>query len=144
MHSEVEKAYLAGLIDGEGSIGIDAHGGLRVPSVRITITNSCIDVLEEMAGLWGGAVTTRRRRVFNWKETADLRIGAKTAVDILKEIQPYLKIKRGQCQVALDFGKTVNPRKHRTKRLSPDVVQHREELRQIMLELNQRGYAPTS
>ena len=43
MHSEVEKAYLAGLIDGEGSIGIDAHGGLRVPSVRVTITNSCIE-----------------------------------------------------------------------------------------------------
>jgi len=144
MHSEVEKAYLAGLIDGEGSIGIDAHGGLRTPSVRVTITNSCIELLEEIAWLWGGAVTTRRIRKFNWKATADLRVGAKTAVDILEEIQPYLRIKRAQCQVALDFAKTVNPKEHRSKALPLDVIQYREELRQIMLSLNKRGYAPTS
>ncbi len=139
MHSPTERAYLAGLIDGEGSIGICTFGGHRVPAVVLTITNSCIEVLEEMADLWGGNVTTRRKRAFNWKETADLRTGAKTAVEILKEVKPYLKIKQAQCQVALKFGKTVNPKEHRTRKLSLQTIRYREQLRQEILKLNKRG-----
>ena len=139
MHTETDRAYLAGLIDGEGSIGIDAHGGHRVPSVRVTITNTNYPLLQEIHAIWGGALTTRRIRIIGWKASSDLLFGAKTAIEVLREIQPYLRAKKKQCDVALRFQETVNPPEHMTQRKTPEVVALREQLRRKILELNKRG-----
>ncbi len=137
MHSETDKAYLAGFIDGEGSIGIDNHGGVRTPSVRITITNTDINVLEEIKELWGGALSTRRIRVPGWKASSDLLIGAKTAVNLLKEIQPYLRIKKEQCEVAFKFQETVSS--SQTRGVPLEIREYRQRLRTQMKLLNVRG-----
>ena len=132
-------AYMAGLIDGEGSIGIDNHGGVRVPSVRVTVTNTDIDTLEDLKSLWGGCVSTRRQRHEGWKAASDLIWAGGRAAEVLRTVQPYLRIKTEQCRVALSFAETVNPPEHRTKPISPTVQWARQQMRGMMLGLNQRG-----
>lgn len=144
MRTETDRAYLAGLLDGEGHIGINNFGGHRVQAIRIAITNTDIETLKELQGVWGGALTTRRVRVPGWKASADLLFAASTAVEILREVEPYLRIKHDQCQLALRFADTVNPASHRTRRLPEGVKQFRETIRQQMLALNKRGATPTS
>ena len=132
-----DRAYLAGIIDGEGSIGIDNHGGVRTPSVRITLTNTNIDMLAELKVLWGGWLTTRRQRKIGWKYVADLVWAGKPTDKVLKAIRPYLRAKRGQCKVALLFNKTVG---QPTRGVPLKVQAYRQELRKQMLELNKRGH----
>ena len=138
---DTDKAYLAGIIDGEGSIGIDNHAGHRTPSVRITITNTNMNMLAELKALWGGSLTTRRIRVVGWKASSDLLWGGSLSTGkILRAIKPYLKAKREQCRVALQFNKTVNKRYAGTGGGVPlEIQEYRQELRKQMLELNKRG-----
>jgi len=141
MASETDRAYLAGLIDGEGSIGIDNHGGHRTPSVRITITNTNVNLLADIRAIWGGNLASWRKRKLGWKRCSDLIWGGSLATSkILKAILPYVKAKKKQCQVAVQFNATVN--KARTSRrfgVPTEIASYRQELRKQMLELNKRG-----
>lgn len=137
MHKLADRAYLAGLIDGEGSIGIDNHGGVRSPSVRITLTNTNLDMLAEMKAIWGGWLSTRRQRVIGWKASSDLIWAGKPTSELLKEIQPYLRAKREQCRIALLFNRTVSSRN--TSGVSKKIQGYRQELRKQILEANKRG-----
>ena len=141
MLRRTDRAYLAGLVDGEGSIGIDNHGGLRSPSVRITITNTNFLILEGLQELWGGHLAARRQRKSSWKPVSDLIWAARPETDrILKAIKPYLKGKREQCRTALLFNKTVNKKYAGVGNGVPLPIQvQRQELRKQMLELNKRG-----
>ena len=144
MYSETDKAYLAGLIDGEGSIGIDNHGGIRSPSIRITLTNTDANMLAELKAIWGGWLSARRKRKLGWKSVADLIWAGKPASKVLRAIEPYVKAKRKQCQLALQFNETVSS--SYTRGVPLKVQTYRQELRRKMLELNKRGSqtAPTS
>ena len=148
MRSVAEAAYLAGFIDGEGSIAITAsklmngvkNGGL---ALIMKITNTNKSVLEDIASLWGGRLalsyaTTGAKPVFA------LYWGAKDAGTILGEIKPYLKIKKEQCDIALQFQSTLkgysrNCGKGNFERLSAEEVQLRHGLRARLQRLNKRG-----
>jgi len=137
MVSETDRAYLAGIIDGEGSIGIDNHGGVRSPSVRISITNTNVNLLAELKAIWGGWLSSCRTKKFGWKSCSDLIFAGKPSSEILEAAQPYLKAKKEQCQVALQFNKTVSS--SNTKGVPIDIQTYRQDLRKKMLELNKRG-----
>lgn len=122
MLNETDKAYLAGLLDGEGSIGIDNHGGIRTPSVRITLTNTNIDMLAELKTLWGGCLSARRKRNLYWKPVSDLIWASKTTDFVLKAVLPYLRIKRKQCLVALSS--TIPLYQILVKRESPLILEY--------------------
>ena len=49
--SEIEKAWLAAAIDGEGTIRIDNYKGLYHPRVRIS--NTCLEFLEKLFIVYG-------------------------------------------------------------------------------------------
>ena len=135
--SKVDKAYLAGIIDGEGSIGIDNHGRVRSPSVRITVTNTNVELLEGLQSLWGGWLSSRRQRMSGWKAVSDLIWAGKPSSEILKAIQPYLRAKKEQCRLALLFNKTVS--KSNTRGVPIKVQIYRQELRRKLLKQNRRG-----
>lgn len=104
--TEVEKAYLAGLIDGEGCIGAaglrDKRPG-RGEGVMFTVfvsmcDRACIDLCLE---IYGGSIRERRpsnpkhRQVFTWQAYGDL--GAR----ILRDVRPYLRLKGTQADAYL-------------------------------------------
>lgn len=101
-------AYAAGIIDGEGYIGIKVYkpGGTSetinytyLP--RIVVKMNCGHVMDFLFGMFGGTVNLVPQRDtgyfpgFCWEIT-----GAK-ATDILKQILPFLKTKKKQAEAAI-------------------------------------------
>lgn len=142
--SPAMRAYYAGLVDGEGYIGIrtvartssQAPGGRRVFYVmQVTVTNSCVDPLLIGQERWGGHVRAAKgvnKPVWRWQLTS--RNGA----DFLREIRPYLIIKREQADLALRLQKSIN-RLNRVA-LTPAELAFRADLQQQCRALNQRRY----
>lgn len=110
MLGEVEKAYLAGLLDGEGSISI--HWGrhrrsLQDFSVEISIANTDITTLEELRsclrnfGLRANLYVQHRGE--HNKPVGQLRISNHMdALSFLNAILPYLRIKREKAKLVCD------------------------------------------
>jgi len=98
--SETEKAYIAGLIDGEGSI-------LVTKRIRpaITVTNTNKDIIFWLGEKLGGdehissrSKGRKRKTVWRWGTTKILHIK-----DILENILPYLRIKKRHAELLLQF-----------------------------------------
>jgi hypothetical protein len=109
--SDTTLAYLAGLIDGEGSIQINpsrGKSGKRYWCLTIQISSVGDGFLEEMRDRCGalgtitywksrGVTRAHHRRITNW------RIYALQGRWLLERVLPYLVLKKDQAEVALAF-----------------------------------------
>lgn len=96
---EGDLPYLAGLIDGEGSVGarISKDGNI---SSALTIVNTDRHVLEWAKKTTGvGSVLTRKRYGDNKKPTFVWTVSLQPGAKVLKQVMPYLKIKKLQAQL---------------------------------------------
>ena len=143
MHSETDKAYIAGLVDGEGHIAITLRSGQwSGHQVMVKVTNTNILVLEEVARDYGARVQNQRVRS-PWKPTVDIHWSAHRAVVFLKEIRPYLRIKAEIADVALALAETMRSPKSKARAISKQEWDYREQLRLKIRTLNARsGSAP--
>src|SRR5258708_4629804 len=94
------QAYFAGLVDGEGYIGIRTvshRGGWTSFSIQITVTNVSRPVLEEGRTRWGGSIhgysTGHKRTCFKWQLTSQ------KAARFLADLYPFLRIKQAQAEI---------------------------------------------
>ncbi len=131
----IDAAYLAGLIDGEGTVGLYYRSGHGV-ALHLSIANTFRPVLEWVRQTTGvGCVAMRRSPSKSerhktggvWKCTA---VAAET---ILTAVRPSLIIKAVQADLALDFMRRL--------RLPPEAADHtwQEEYRRRMRDLNAKG-----
>lgn len=139
MLSETDKAYLAGLVDGEGSIVIEYCNNRRNTKLRMNVTNSHIGTLQELKNLFGGYLYVRQDKRINHKPIGQLGFTAKQAREILVAIYPYLKIKREQANLALQFAETLLPPHNNGRRLTEDELSFRASLKNQISKLNKRG-----
>lgn len=106
-------AYIAGVMDADGSISISkVHKKRPNPSyiVAIQITWNCsektLKTFEEIRSCYGGNICKSRRTLstgFNSWETNSYRynLTSKSSERFLKDILPFLRLKRKQCKNAL-------------------------------------------
>lgn len=146
--------YLAGLIDGEGSLMVTKTMGRGCRNAqyraRISLSNTHRAVLEDVQRTYGGILVDDSRSDPTWKPSYQL-VWTDGAVETLTlSIRSHLHVKRAQAGVILDFVRhkrsTLRRRKGRHQRffaaLSPAVVSYREELYNHMRMLNLRGTSP--
>jgi len=101
--SDVDLAYLAGVIDGEGSFGIvkRTEGSVASYRLRLYITNSSQELMSWVKDRFGGRVHSRTKPsgtiVHQWVST-DLAVESVT-----RAVAPYLLVKRRHAEVALRF-----------------------------------------
>lgn len=133
-------AYLAGIIDGEGTIGIyeaRSPGSQRLSHyVQVTITNTDPRLMDWLLDTIGGRVDRRRdpSRNVAHKQPYSWRAHGPNAVALLAAIQPYLIIKREQGLVASRLLALRRPGP-----LTDDDVAERSALKDEMHRLNHRG-----
>lgn len=113
--------YMAGFFDGEGCVRINKRirGTYTEYSVFITIgqkDGAIIDWIVENFG--GGAYLIKRDNSYVWTATN------KIAHNVLKRITPYLKYKKPQAEIAIDFIEGRND----GKKTSPEEKARREIL----------------
>jgi len=107
--SEVDKAYLAGLIDGDGSIILSYH---RYPSRKgssgihsqiscaISVRSANREFAEEVMRMLGGRIVKIEE---NYYEVGISRLA--DILQLLEALLPYLRLKRKQAEIMIEFCK---------------------------------------
>lgn len=97
------KAYLAGIIDGEGCISAYKHNATRTihPHFSIDMTQKApIDLFSEY---FGGTVYIYLPKNDNRKLIYTYRATGKRAYEILRTLSPYLRVKKHQAIFAMEM-----------------------------------------
>jgi len=137
-------AYLAGFVDGEGSLTI-AHTKPRGigPSgcwdFRLAVFNSNLTILEKIQEHFGGFIQVRDRGNPNWKPAGQLTWTATSAVPVIEAIRPFLIGKAEQADLLLAAQKTRTPNNKTWDGLSKEVLEFRLEAKEKMHILNLKG-----
>ena len=110
-----ETGYIAGIIDGEGCIGVYRSSDRdRTFFLQITIANTNIAVLEWLKNKFGcgylAPQSTSKTRPKN-KQSYSLEVSRMKAYEILLRVLPYLIIKKTQAHLGLKFKVWQNGRK---------------------------------
>jgi hypothetical protein len=109
MADAVTLAYLAGVVDSDGTITIhrSARGGREYFAARIGIAGTRREPHDLASSIWGGKVgryepkDSRHRVYYQWSRTGD------PAVEPICSILPYLRVKRDQAMLALELQEHV-------------------------------------
>jgi len=145
MPAPTDCAYLAGLIDGEGSICISEHGrsdrpGYKRRNIRLQIYNTNAVVLAWLQARFGGTLYCVRSGSLKWKDQYSLTWAEEQIVDVLNSALPYLVIKREQADIALEYQAMKMPasagRKNGHSQEASEIYQR---LFARLRQLNKRG-----
>jgi len=148
---ELDLAYYAGLVDGEGSIVIYWHGKTKNVQhyryiLHMNISNNNREIFDPLKAEFGGCVSKwpcppeligKRRE--HWRFGISQRMCAK----FLEQLLPYLRLKRPRAELALEFQRRMQPNATHAKPLSDEELKIRESFSERMRVLNghysQRG-----
>lgn len=120
--------YLAGLLDGEGSViatktrGTGSHNDSI--AMRVVITNTDLPLMEWLITEVGGTFMAKQVGKAHHKQAYSWNLGGQNAAQFLVAVMPYLHIKKAQAQAGLRIAETVGAR---NRRLSPEIMEIREE-----------------
>lgn len=147
--TELDLAYLAGFIDGEGCFFIGHHintsycTGNRYPNYHtiLKISNNCQEVLEWILSTFGGRITkfNKNRMIDRNHFTYEVYMTGNLLTDVTEMLIPYLKIKKKHAEVMFQMRQTF-PRTGSRGCVQPmdDILKLRSDFRQQMIQLNSR------
>jgi len=140
MLPESTKAYAAGLIDGEGWIGIAKTPGRC--SLRVQVGMTDLGGVEFLQANFGGHLHLKRLRPPR-KPLYEWRIYGQEASQFLRTITAYLTVKRPQAQLAIEFAmEAANQPRWNNKRGHSEVYKaYQDKAYQQMKILNGRWAA---
>lgn len=101
--SAMDLAYMAGLVDGEGSIYCLAHAGGKTCYPAITVAMTDFGVIEWLAARWQVQVSRMPRRNPKHKPQIFVRLSGERARLLCELLLPYLKVKRAQAALVQEF-----------------------------------------
>ncbi len=105
--NETEKAYIAGIIDGEGCISIEkfiSRGNMNY-RLKLRVTNTNMLLMAYLTLCLGGCISTRHRKEPNCKTTYIWSLPGQPAVDCLKQVLPHLLLKKEVAELGIAFQK---------------------------------------
>lgn len=134
--NKTEKAYIAGFIDGEGTITLLKKHRNETPSPHVTISNCNLAILKWIRHKVGRGEIQKKKRFKNHHSAAfELRIRGNHALEFLEKIGHYLQIKRRQADLLIRQYKLVTVR---NGRYSPVLLAKKMKLVGTIKRLNQR------
>jgi hypothetical protein len=142
--SEYEKGYIAGFLDGEGSISISKHSTIYF-RLCINLTNSNLNglkwvkkTLDNFLSKTEMILDKREKQERHNLQVHHIQIRRPTdCIFFLKNIEPYLKIKNKQAKLGVKFSEKVLNRED--FKYSDKFIKELEKFYFKMKELNGRG-----
>jgi hypothetical protein len=133
--SIADAAYIAGFIDGEGSIMLVGRTGADTTlNLRVSVANTDRPILEWLVEVIGvGWVYRQRDEDEKHRASWAYRCHAEGAETLLRQIRPYLRIKAAQADMAIEAHARL-----RVPALKADRA-WQDEWKQRMRLMNQRG-----
>ncbi len=137
---KTDLAYAAGIIDGEGWIGIGRKGGKRLDSYcRVTVGNTNEWLVKWLQVTFGGTISISNRNPAKWKRQYYWNLNEHETLDFLKVIYPYLRIKRPQAEIAIQFLENRFKNGLIRSTISEKELAVEEATRIVMSSLNKKG-----
>ena len=156
--TNLDLAYAAGFIDADGFIAINRYCPRKKSireweyNLRIGAVNTHKDILNWFELKFGGFVCARKvADPLKHNISYAWYVDSKHAEEVLKAICPYLKRKRLQAEIALEYRETYSRAKlkyiHKSGKfvntiVLSDILEKRKELRKQMKTANSRGITP--
>lgn len=125
--------YIAGIIDGEGSFNLYRSSATKICS-RVYVVNTYKPLIDWLHHTFGGLTYERHHKV--WKTRYEWIFEKPQIKDLCIAIFPYLKVKREQAKIMIEFRDTILPKGNR---LSLETRQLREDLYTRLKHLNSRS-----
>jgi hypothetical protein len=119
MHMSLE--YLAGIIDGEGSLCISKHGSKKSIYARVAVVNTHQGLINTIHQQFGGNVCFRKGRNAFWKTAYIWQISNRKAIDLLRLVHPFLIVKKLQAELIFQMSE-VMPGSYSGKRWESHVM----------------------
>ncbi|MFT9497725.1 hypothetical protein [Anaerosolibacter sp.] len=123
-----ERAYIAGIIDREGSIMLIRFHKNQFPSPCITVASTSLELLEWIQSTSKiGYIKSKKNYNPNChKDSYTYLVKYNDAISLLEQIAPHLIIsqKKMRAQLIIDEYKLLTPR---NGRYTPDLIQAKED-----------------
>lgn len=133
--NEVEKAYIAGIVDGEGTIGLWRHHKNETHTPNVTVANNSLTLLQWIRSKVGGVIVSKKKRQAHHGDSYAWSIRQDRAISFLNEIKGYLIIKKQQAELITGEYKAVT---HRAGKYTPEMLAKKAALVAKIRNLNQR------
>lgn len=130
----ISSQYAAGFMDGEGCI--NASSSRSTTYIRVLIVNTNKEILELLKQQWGGDIKENKRHKANWKTSFTWRISHSSCLIFLKEIYPFLVVKKKQAEAAFIF---FDNRPGKGKRWTNDSLEEANKAILAIKQLNKKG-----
>jgi hypothetical protein len=142
--SDVDRAYAAGLIDGEGCIRITSRGrnggtGFRKGqhTLMVEVTNTDYGMIQWLSKRFDGSVSyAPASPEINRKERWHWRVSANKALYVLDAIWPYIRTKRLQAKLGRRFQRYAQ---YPGRAITPKVQAVHERFYNELRAMNKRG-----
>lgn len=110
-----ELSYIAGIVDGEGYIGLIGVNSKYNREFRLRLT---VDISNKNSELmrWLSQKLNYRHRQHTTNKAFIFRLTGKKAISLLEKIYPYLIIKKKQANLAMRYFKTRLGSKEKSNR----------------------------
>ena len=136
-----DRAYLAGILDGEGHFSI-----VHIPNIRryrpfLGLMTTSVPLVNWITTNIGGYVYDRSHQPSHkkhWKDRYEWRLESSAIEHVTNLVLPYLVIKKSHAEIMLSFRKTFSGP---GKRPSEETTQLRNSLFLQMKKLNSRTFA---
>lgn len=146
MGCDIDYAWAAGFIDGEGYLALQPihkrrSDGFVNRKPRIEVSQIDLEPLEKLKDIFGGYVLKlvkreNRRQAYRWEI-----VGAENVKSTLEKILPYLTVKKAQAEVLLEFIGYMKPRDQKgwTVTMAKDSEIKRTALQDRLLGIRRGG-----
>ena len=142
-------AYLAGIVDGEGSISIKSESMGKPYVGYLTVTNCNYEMIKLFECEFGGKVRKRnwsnnqKNISKNWKPSYEWSLTKQQAAKALRLLFPYLRIKSRQATLVLRLARLKSMNKGTNARWRPDLhtrfIKLYDKIKTECVGLNKRG-----
>lgn len=139
--SNEEAAYLAGLIDGEGTITLTRKAKKEKRSLMISIANTELPLLEyPMAVIGAGTITSKRTVDVRHTPSYAYRVSGRQALSVLQQVFKFLKsYKKERAELVLQEYVRLTPR---NGRYNAETQKERERFVERFFALKSNRHSP--
>jgi hypothetical protein len=140
--SDTDLAYLAGMLDGEGTLGVYGRyqKSRKEYIVVCVVANTDTRVLDWLVATFGGNYSKRKRSSARWKTCYAWSLSDRHKLaELLPAVMPYMKLKVEQAKLVLALPLLKQGRQWFTPEEKERITAIREDLVKRTKEYNKRG-----
>jgi hypothetical protein len=146
MTEETDKAYIAGIIDGEGSITVYSYSDIAYIKPLVNVTNTNKELLLWLKDNYRGSIYKQASKGSTYKTCYRWQLwGCHRILPMLRDVYPFLRLKKEQAYLLLNHPRFLkieamgNDHKNKNLSLTKEDKEENKKLLENIRKLNKQG-----